>query len=96
MMNKTSLKWHVGVWSDDLLCFWIAWTVVTPDELRLDLANGSCADMCGAIRVGKTLMPDVRKITVFEAGAPVQLYICSDNESKSFRVAFGKDAKVEP
>lgn len=58
---------QVGVWSDDLQCFWMAWQSC-PDKgvIILALPTHSVCDMDGCIKVAKKLMTNVEKIIVWE------------------------------
>lgn len=56
---------EVSARSVDLQCRWSAWRVVGPRELELEVVDGHCTDMKGAILVGKELMPEVEMITVY-------------------------------
>lgn len=67
-------------WSDDLVCEWVSWEVAesTPNTLVLRMADGHCCDMGGAIRIGKALMPDVRRIVTISGAKPDTVYVCGN------------------
>ena len=63
-----------GVFSEELQCFWLSWSVLGENVLRLDLPPGSCTDMAGAVQTGRALLPGVAEIYVFCDGKPDVCY----------------------
>ena len=57
-----------------LMCRWSAWRVVGRDHLALDMAEGNCADMSGAIKVATALCVSVRRIDTYASGVADTVY----------------------
>lgn len=60
--------------SDALQCEWVAWRVLGPRRLAVDLPPGNCTDAAGAIRTAQALMPDVERIQTYVEGLPDTAY----------------------
>lgn len=63
-----------AAWSEDLQCHFESWQIGDPRELILRLPADCCCDMTGAIKVAKSLLPDVDKIIVMAGGKLDVLY----------------------
>jgi hypothetical protein len=58
---------RLGIWSDELQCFWITWqSTPDPETIMLSLPPDNCCDMNGAIKLAKSLIPKVKNIMVWE------------------------------
>lgn len=55
--------------SPDLMCGWLSWRPVKDGCLWLELPEGQCCDMRGAIRIASVLIPGVSRILVTSGGA---------------------------
>lgn len=76
-----------GVYSDALCCCWRSWRVVGPRALAVDLPEGNCTDMDGAIRVAEVLMPGVREIHTFCDQVAGMIYSCVGGTWQAFESA---------
>lgn len=75
----------VTLYSATLMCRWSAWRVVAADHLALDMDEGNCTDMSGAIQVATTLCPSVRQIDTYAAGVADTVYVLgSDGKWRSY------------
>ena len=57
-------------YSTKLKCAFSAWRVLADGELALDLPDGNCCDMIGAIEIAEKIMPAVWRIATFAGGQP--------------------------
>ena len=64
-----------AMWSSNLMCGWISWTVVDDGILRLDMPKNNCCDMGGAIKVAEALCPSVWRIDTYAGGKPDTMYL---------------------
>jgi hypothetical protein len=63
----------VMVFCETLLCHWVYWAPVAEGELSLLVEVDNSADMTGCIKVAGSLMPAVRKVSVWQDGKPMRL-----------------------
>ena len=61
------------VFCETLQCHWIYWSPVSPTELTLMVPVDNSADMSGCTKVARSLMPAVRKVSVWQDGKPMRL-----------------------
>lgn len=54
-----------SMWSNDLMCRWISWSIEWDGFLRLDLPEDNCCDMRGAIKIAEAICPMVYRIDVY-------------------------------
>lgn len=61
---KAGLNWDVydHHWSDDLVCSWKKWEVVSPWVLKLTLAPGHSCDLGGCSKIASMICPSVLMI----------------------------------
>lgn len=67
-----------------LQCCWQSFHVVGPGKLAIALPDGNCTDMGGAIRIAKTLMPDVSVIYTISGGEPDTMYCKEGKDWKAY------------
>lgn len=77
-----------GVWSEALQCEWLGWRVVGEYALALDLPDGNCCDMTGAIKTAEALMPEVVRIVSFQGGENDTIY---RKESTGWKAYIGSE-----
>jgi hypothetical protein len=68
------MKLPASVWHGKLQCHFESWTVLSDNQLVLELQPDNCTDMRGVIAVAKALMPKVRTLQVFEGGVLDMVY----------------------
>lgn len=72
-----------AMWSSDLQCGWLSWTVVDGGILRLDMPDDNCCDMTGAIKAAEALCPLVWRIDTYAGGKPDTMYLLRGSEWKA-------------
>ena len=58
---------------EKLQCEWVYWAPVSDSELCVMVATDNCPDFSGCIKVAKSLMAGVQKISVWQDDAPARL-----------------------
>ena len=82
-MNERQPKAHPdGAWSKHLQCRWLAWTVITPTFLRLDIPQHNSCDGRGCVKIARTLNSEVTKIAVFASGKLDMMYLLDPHKPK--------------
>ena len=61
--------WSDENWSGELMCYLLG-SEVYGETVTFRLAPGSCTDMSGAIRLARSLNPEVRSIDTISPGHP--------------------------
>jgi hypothetical protein len=57
-------------YSSKLQCTFHGWRVISDGEIALDMPDGVCCDMGGAIEIAEKIMPSVWRIATFSGGKP--------------------------
>ena len=57
-------------YSSALQCEWSAWRVLEHGQLALDMEDGECCDMNGAVCMAEAIMPGVFRIVTFAGDVP--------------------------
>ena len=68
---------------DPLQCRWLAWRVIGPDALALDLPEKEICWMDRTIRVAEYLMPTVTEVRAFSGGIMIARYEWGGTEWKA-------------
>jgi hypothetical protein len=68
-----------GTWSKDLACNWVSIHDLGDNTIRLNLVDGHCCDMDGAIMFAKKVMPEVSRIVTMSGEKRDTQYIRGAN-----------------
>ena len=63
-----------GYFQNDLQCCWQSIEALPPDGVRINLADGHCVDMDGAIRVAEFMFPNVALIETWSGSVEDTCY----------------------
>lgn len=58
----------MNIWNEDLMCFWLKIEPLHEKTIGIYLPEGSSADMGGAVKTARAVMPKVNKIVVYAGG----------------------------
>ena len=61
-------------YSSKLQCGFHGWRVLADGEIALDMPDGNCCDMDGAIEIAEKIMPSVWRIVTFSGGVMDTVY----------------------
>lgn len=68
-------------WNEDLVCHWSAWRVISERHLVLELPSQNVCDGRGAVKIAKSLCPNVDTIDVYSGSVlDVQYRFIYDDE----------------
>ena len=55
-------------YSSKLQCVFSGWRLLADGEIALDMPEGNCCDMGGAVEIAQKVMPSVWRIATFSGG----------------------------